>query len=271
MHPSRSLRRLVLGAAVAGAAIGALPAMASASSTCSYNFNTKEVTINDASGSLALHVVRSGPYVAYGDGRSTPQICWGPVTIATTTNTDTINVIESAANVEGGITVDESQGMLAPGATPESDGTSEIETVVYSNHTHPSLKVVGTSGPDTIRVGGSGAVNLGPDADTDISVADGASNVALWGGAGNDFLSGEGFVNGVWNSATVPLLLVGEADNDVLLGGFASDALYGGANDDSLISVDLSSDTLSGDTGDDTAKLDSKDILLDTIEHTSIG
>jgi hypothetical protein len=271
MHPSRSLRRLVLGAAVAGAAIGALPAMASASSTCSYNFNTKEVTINDASGSLALHVVRSGPYVAYGDGRSTPQICWGPVTIATTTNTDTINVIESAANVEGGITVDESQGMLAPGATPESDGTSEIETVVYSNHTHPSLKVVGTSGPDTIRVGGSGAVNLGTDADTDISVADGASNVALWGGAGNDFLSGEGFVNGVWNSATVPLLLVGEADNDVLLGGFASDALYGGANDDSLISVDLSSDTLSGDTGDDTAKLDSKDILLDTIEHPSMG
>jgi hypothetical protein len=64
MHPSRSLRCALLGAAVAGAAIAALPAMASASSTCTYNFNTKEVVINDASGSLALHVVRSGPYVA---------------------------------------------------------------------------------------------------------------------------------------------------------------------------------------------------------------
>lgn len=271
MHRSRSLRRLVLGAVVAGAAITALPAMASASSTCSYNFNTKEVVINDASGSLALHVVRSGPYVAYGDGRSTPQICWGPVTIATTANTETIDVIESAANVEGGITVDESQGTLAPGATPESDGTSEIETVVYSNHTHPSLKVVGTSGPDVIRVGGSGVVNLGPDADTDISVADGASKVALWGGAGDDYLSGEGLVNGFWNSATVPLLLVGEANNDVLQGGFAGDALYGGADDDSLISVDQSSDTLYGDTGDDTAKLDTMDVLDDVVEHVVIG
>jgi Ca2+-binding RTX toxin-like protein len=271
MHPSRSIRRLVLGAAVAGATIAALPAMASASSTCTYNFNTKEVVINDASGSLTLHVVRSGPYVAYGDGRSTPQICWGPVTIATTTNTDTISVIESAANVGGGISVDESQGMLAPGATPEADGFSEIETVVYSNHTHPDLKVVGTSGPDTIKVGGPGVVNLGPDTDTDISVADGPAKVALWGGAGDDTLSGVGIVNGLPSSATVPLVLVGEANNDVLVGGLAGDGLYGGADDDTLVSADQSSDTLYGDSGDDTAKLDSTDILQDAIEHVSFG
>jgi Ca2+-binding RTX toxin-like protein len=271
MHRSRSVRRLVLGAALAGAAIAAVPAMASASSTCSYDFATKEVVINDASGSLALRVLRSGPYVAYADGRSTPQICWGPVTIATTTNTDTIDVIESAASGDGGITIDESAGALAPGATPESDGISEIETVVYSNHTHPSLKVVGTPGPDVIRVGGAGAVNLGPDADTDVSVADGAQSVALWGEGGDDQLSGEGLVNGFWNAASMPLLLVGGTGNDVLTGGFAADQLFGGDNDDSLFSVDESSDTLYGQAGDDTAKRDATDTLGDAIEHVVTG
>lgn len=271
MQRSSSLRRLVVGAAIAGATITALPAVAGAASTCSYNFSTKEVVINDASGSLALRVVRSGPYVAYADGRSTPQICWGPVTIATTTNTDTIDVIEGAASGDGGITVDESQGMLSPGATPELDGTSEIETVVYSNHSHPSLKVVGTSGPDTLRVGGSGVVNVGPDIDTDISVADGPQSVALWGGDGDDQLSGQGFVNGLFNQATVPLTLVGENGKDALTGGVAADHLYGGANDDTLVSVDQSSDTLFGDSGDDTAKVDLKDIPEDVLEHITIG
>ena len=37
MHHLRSIRRVALGAAVAGAAIGAVPAMASAAPTCSYS------------------------------------------------------------------------------------------------------------------------------------------------------------------------------------------------------------------------------------------
>lgn len=74
-------------------------------------------------------------------------------------------------------------------------------------------------------------MSLGPDTDTDIRVADGAGKVALWGGAGDDMLSGVGIVNGLPSVATV-LRSSARPTPDVLVGGSAGDALYGGDNDD---------------------------------------
>lgn len=57
MH--RSIRRLGVAAAVAAATIGAIPALADASSTCFYNGLSRTLSGTDDSGSQPLRIVRS--------------------------------------------------------------------------------------------------------------------------------------------------------------------------------------------------------------------
>ena len=274
MHRIRSIRRLALGAFAAGAVACALPTMASAASTCAHHLGSGDMTITDGSGPSRLRVFVYGnapyQYVAYSDGGGATKLCYGE-TIATPTNTNTIHIVSNGQSA-GGYWIDHSGGPLGPGATLESDGMSEIETTIYSGYSHPKLLVTGTSGPDVINVGGSGLINVGSDTDTEIDVTDGPSEVVLDGGVGADNLTGDGYVNGFYRAATVPLRLYGGVGNDTLVGGFAfDDRLHGGPDHDMLFSIDQESDTVTGDGGYDTAEMDLKDKPGDIIENRGNG
>src|SRR4051812_37865494 len=94
-----SLRRLALGAVLAGATCAAAPALASATSTCSYDAPSRSVFIQDGSGSSTLHVrhnptnlIPGGGLLMYADGNAVPGPCSGSGTLAGLSNTDEIYI-----------------------------------------------------------------------------------------------------------------------------------------------------------------------------------
>ena len=92
---SAALRRLALVAAVIGATIAATPALANASSTCSYSpdaFPAARVDVFDGSQTLSLRIHRKDQFIAITDGGGT-KLCPGPAgSFATRFNTDQIVV-----------------------------------------------------------------------------------------------------------------------------------------------------------------------------------
>jgi hypothetical protein len=270
MHHLRSIRRLAVGAAVAGAAIGAVPAFASASSTCFYNGGNRTLSITDDSGSEPLRIVRSKSLIVIGDGPTAPTtFCGGSGNIAQNENTDTINISGPLTSTIDGYVVDLSGGPFTPGFTPETDGNSEIEIVATNSSAAPAtLTVEGGAGHDEVRAGPNGAVDLGDtdiDRDPDILMPAGAFSLRLRGNDGDDTLTGQGFGTG---NATMPLSLRGGNGKDRLEGGSGRDTLRGDADDDTLFSFDTSAgDVLFGGSGFDKGNADSNDIFGDTIEQ----
>lgn len=286
MHHLRSLRRLAVGAALAGASVGAIgvgPALADGNSTtCTFDPTTHTVALTDGTGNAPLGVgvnaagvpffgIPAGAIqVTQGPG-SFPILCVGQGTVATVANTDTINISRSAASgTERNVTIDESGGAFAPGATAESDQHPEIEVNVTGDAGTPTdLVVVGTPQRDVIRVSGPGDVNLNADQDSDmdIRVIGGAQSVTVHAGGGDDYVDGHS-VPGVLGSfsATVPVLLFGEDGQDLLAGGLAPDILSGGNDTDYLSTAGgLKADgvdRLDGGPGLDTATYDAGDILF---------
>jgi hypothetical protein len=302
MPHARSLRRLLLGALLAGTAVIAVPAAANAASTCSYNASTRTATINDGSGVFPLMISRNGQAIVFRDQPSIDVVCQG----ATVTNTDLIFVNGTASAADGtasatireGYVIDLSRGALGPGATPETDGNSEVEIKIRQQVANPArlLDIFGTTQADTIRVGGgntpgvsSPGVMFGNDADLDMNIfrADGSAqrvkSIEVDGNLGDDFITGRGGfgVNSFFPAATVPPLIRGRAGNDTLVDGLAGDRLEGdfgnevprpGAEmgNDTLFSVDGVRDSLVGSLGFDTATTDAVDDVS-TVEQRTIG
>jgi Ca2+-binding RTX toxin-like protein len=261
-----SLRRVVLGAAVAGAAFGVVPALASAS-PCTYDPVHKVATVVDASGVKQVRVGVSGNLIFTQDGGNPAANCAG----ATTTNTDRINVFAAAKGASDGVVLDQAKGAFAPGATPEADGNSEIEIALNGQSGH--LSVFGTPGNDVMRVRqGSRApannvLDFGPDDDDDVTFA--ASDVALVGGDGADILSGRGFgFEGV--PAPLPLVFSGGAGDDVISGGAAVDHFSGNAGNDTLNTTDGNPELVSGGPDIDKAVRDGADTLIN-VESSVFG
>jgi Ca2+-binding RTX toxin-like protein len=270
VNRNSSLRRVVLGAAVAGAAFGAVPALASAS-PCTYDPVHKVATVVDASGVNQVRVGVSGKLIFTQDGGNPPANCAGGGVLATTTNTDRIDVFAAAKGASDGVVLDQAKGAFAPGATPEADGNSEIEIALNGQSGH--LSVFGTPGNDVMRVGqGSRApaknvLDLGPDDDDDVTFA--ASDVALAGGDGDDLLSGRGFgFEGL--PAPLPLGFSGGAGNDVISGGAAVDHFAGNAGDDTLNTTDGNPELVNGGPGIDKAVRDGAD-TLSNVESSVFG
>ena len=69
----------------------------------------------------------------------------------------------------GEVTIDQCAGAFAPGATAEAAGTSEIELQILHKGADPELRIIGTPGNDTIRIGAFGAAALNADADVDLT------------------------------------------------------------------------------------------------------
>src|SRR3954451_16584918 len=172
MHRSTSIRRVALGAVIAGAAIGAVPSLASAAPLCSYDTSTKTVTVfdDDSLAPLAIHRTSFGRLFAGAN-----SFCMSSSGVqATVKNTDLIKMLPITHKGAGdGVVIDESQGPMAPGFSSEVDGSPEIEIAVQNVTPlvdRPVVKVIGTSQPDLLTVGGSGAVNLDGDTDADLTV-----------------------------------------------------------------------------------------------------
>jgi len=281
MHHSRSLRRLILGAAVAGAAIGAVPAMASAASTCLYNPTTKQVSIEENSSNAFLMITRSGDNIVIIDSfdpRAASKICTNQVDFftveATVHNTDRINVNSVNKGFSKVILLEQ----LGPGATHESDGVDEIETLVTTTNPRLSLDLEGSSGPDGIRVGAAG-INFGfdfnaTDNDVDIQTTTRPEHITIHGQGGDDALSGRGnFFNP--QPTDVPLTLSGGLGNDFVEGGLARDSLAGGGGDDingkdRLFSNDGQLDELFGGPGFDTATTDVNEKSIQGIQVRTV-
>ena len=273
MRPSP--KRLALATALTGAAIGTTPALANAASTCTYSppagVAAARVDVFDGSGKFPLTVERSGLFIAINDAGGT-RLCSGAGTLATVTNTDQIVVHGTSASTDADFfVVDQSAGALAPGKTPESDGNSEIETIITNNSVpFEILDVVGTSGADTMRVSDHGGVMLGNDNDVDIRARD-ATHVRLEGEGGSDFLSGRGgFPATSPGGATTTVSMFGQAGDDTLVDGpQPNDSLLGDTGNDTLFSFDSNIiDTNFGGADFDTATVDQGDVV-NSIERLS--
>jgi hypothetical protein len=270
-------KRIALGAAVAAAAAIAVPGVASAASTCTFGpggpgGTTPTVTVNDSGGLDFTRVVRQGQFIGIRDGVGPFEFCTGATGVATVTNTDFINFRVAGSNGGGSrpAIIDQSAGALAPGATFESDGNSEIEVQV-DGPTNTDLVVLGTTGNDTMRATSSGGVMIGNDLDRDIRHRN-TPAIQLSGLGGNDFLSGRG--GGSFLAADRQLFIFGGIGTDTLVDGLAGgDNLDGGADDDTLFTVDNNaSDRSVGSTGFDRATIDNGEFVeAEQVTKASVG
>jgi Ca2+-binding RTX toxin-like protein len=153
------------------------------------------------------------------------------------------------------LTIDESGGLLAPGATPEPGG-DEIEVYADFPRAHgyisSGVRVQGTSGPDWMRIGRLRGDRTGIDLDVshdgahpDVDVFSHAvsrGHYTLDGRAGEDRLSSSG--RGPELLGPLP------EGSDVLRGGAGDDLLLGGPRKD-VIRGEAGADRIYGRGGED--------------------
>ena len=203
------------------------------------------VTIQRDRGTTDVNVITGAEY----DGPSILVNCKGGD--PTVTNTDTITIEVGPEAFFSDLSIDLGEGSLAPGATPEADGTSEIEIRANVLGEDSDLTLIGSAGPDLVQMGrienGLVGANLnaaaeGASADVDLSISS-AADVEFEGEAGNDVLltrGGPGFRGRLGKA-----FLFAE-------GGDGRDTLVSGA-DRSFLSGDDGRDRLLGSNGADIA------------------
>ena len=271
MTPHLPLRRLLIGALITGAAVTAVPSMASAASTCSGPDALGQVRITDGSGSLPLRIFRSDVFIAYSDGdNGVARFCSGPNGFAAISNTNQIVVDGHPTSSSDSFHVSNREGALAPGAAVESDGTNEIEVLILTGTAFAGLLVDGTEGEDDIRVTSGGGVMMGSDPDVDVRLRN-AAHVAVFGWGGSDFISARGDAASGRAGSTVPVNLQGIGGNDTIVDGLAAnDLIVGSSGDDTLFTFDGQRDDVNGSAGVDSLTGDSVD-RVQQIEKASGG
>src|SRR5262245_9926247 len=100
-----------------------IPAIASAKLSCSYEGGSKTLTVKAKNDLITIR--RVGDEIMVRQFLADPTYCVGaPPSGATVTNTDLVRLIQTGETFTD---LELRGGPLAPGATPESDGASEIE------------------------------------------------------------------------------------------------------------------------------------------------
>jgi Ca2+-binding RTX toxin-like protein len=277
-------RRFLIGACVL--ALGpCLAEGAVARVTCSYaGPPANRLTIKATGGSEPV-ISRNGDEIRVNDYGKRPTTCAGDT--ATVLNTDTVEVDASEyadLNLAG--------GLLAPGATLETDGASEIE-VEITGHDEVDFAVNGTTAADEyhwVQVLANAALNVNPgagDTDADVTVfgtedfivANGRAGndtiipepgarfngdgVFSTGGTGNDLLVAPAVAGGIlWGGAGADVL-TGSNTFDILRGGAGRDRIDGGGDGD-LIYPGSGSDVVLGGLGSDT--ISARDRTTDSVD-----
>ena len=176
-------------------------AVAQAAASCSFDDVTGTVSVTAAHGEIPT-VSRLGDAIAL-DGVACET--------ATVTNTDSIDFPFPDDFDSDIVVVDLAGGQLAPGATDEGDGSSEIEIeITGGDGSFDTLRIVGSSGPDAFAAISLVAVNLNAGetvTDRDITVDDQVS-LELIGGDGDDELSVDNF-----SSFARTTVLAGDGDD----------------------------------------------------------
>jgi Ca2+-binding RTX toxin-like protein len=175
-------------------------------------------------------------------------------------NIDHVSVIQSPNADLGSVTIDESGGAFAPGATAEGDGSSEIEFGLNLPGRLSSVGIKGTDGPDLIQSGtlpssapganlNAGAEPSSPDVDVEapgiryfvVDAAGGDDSVTGMGGPGfagplrSAFFIGEGGAgNDFLQSGPLNTELAGDEGRDTLIGSPRRDFLEGGTGKDKM-------------------------------------
>jgi hypothetical protein len=211
--------------------------------------------------------------VVFSHPRGEPVLeCEGPE--ATVRNVDRVVYRPPAvAHVGHRLTIDETSGLLQPGASPEAGG-DEVEVIAEfpeePGHKWSSIFITGTVGSDRIRIGGlrqgRTGVNLdvlrdGGHLDADVVVtAARRAHFQLEGGPGNDRLAASGrgaeFVGPMpqWGLSLRPEagddLVIGGPQRDNVRGLEGEDLIYGREGDDRLTG-DEGADRVYGGAGDD--------------------
>ncbi len=247
LRPRRSPASIAVALGVLVLA-ASLPAGAQARTSCTFSGAPLNVMTVSVSGTSIAVITRRGQEITVAELDDQPQPCAGA--IPTVSNTDTINVLFSGEEAFADVLL--AGGPLAPGATAEAVGASEIEIQVSGNGS--GVSVVGTRGDDQFRWGPAGAnpgLNLNPADDEDIDVTvlgggDFAPFLAAEGGAGNDTISGDRIPRyGI-------VLAEGGPGNDVLSAPPGNvDAIFDGGAGNDVITGSASGDDLRGDGGHD--------------------
>ena len=265
---ARRRRLLLLALAlVCGALV--YPAGSQAFVACSSSGG--ELTVNLTADDDSVSFQRFGPQIAvltgssldeyedYDDYSGESQIlipCSGGT--PTVDNTDHVTVVQSPGADFGTVTVDQSAGPLGPGATAESDGTSEIEFTLSFAGRFSGPVVGGTDASEAFQMGmlpsGAVGVNMNSGSSTDAEIeAVGASGVAVFAQGGNDLVTGlggpgfagplRGALTGADGGAGKDLLVSGppgsdmdgEEGKDRLVGSHREDEISGGSGKDRII------------------------------------
>jgi hypothetical protein len=280
------IRQVLAGAAIAGAIAVAVPATASAAdSKCEYNASNKNVLIDDFSGPNPLRIVRVGDVIGFSDGPGALRFCTipGQNAVATVHNTERVAIFRSGPNLSGGVHVDLSGGALAPGATPEADGQSEVEVqiadtgVVAPLDFTDDLRITGTPQADVIAASRNSHVNFGTDSDTDVLAFRPLGETMVDGGEGDDILRAIAPPVPLSTGSVDLLRLDGDGGSDIVAGSQDRERLLGGNGNDRLADVDTNVDSVFGDEPgatqpglDDSAIVDIKN-FVDGVERKFIS
>ena len=202
-------------------------ARAGVGTTCTFDAASATASVTVTQGVVAT-ISRDGDAIAV-DGF--------PCQTATVTNTDMIEVAVPDVAESDTVVVDLSGGPLAPGATDEGDGSSEIEVAISGiGGGFDTLSVIGSAGPDAFAAGFL-SVSLNADEatfDEDVTLTEQDSGVKLelLGGEGDDLLS--------------------LAEPGTPLNAFGRKTVSGGPGDDRVVG-DLQENDVDGGPGHDIA------------------
>lgn len=166
--------------------VSVAPSAAPASVRCHYSPASRTLSVIASGGSEAT-IRRAGPEIRVSESFEPRLSCASvPVTVAGTDS------IEALAKVGSSAWIELAGGSFAPGATPEADGSPEIEFTLSGAD---FAEVIGGRGADHfkfLRRDGQNGVNLNADEDDDLDVTVVEKNpaffVAFNGGGGADML-----------------------------------------------------------------------------------
>jgi Ca2+-binding RTX toxin-like protein len=253
MAPGRASLALRTTVAVAGIALTGASFVpdAVARVSCSYAAAPVSALTVTVTGDDTVEIGRYQDEILVNEFLERPKRCRGGS--PTVLNTDTINVT-LGPGLLASADVYLAGGPLAPGATPESTGASEIE--IRATARSGVIKIAGTRGADEYHWGPGGVdagLNLNPrtsnDQDVDVTVVGRRGSMLVDGGPGNDrIIPAPGWVgpaSSIYSAGgagsdllsapqNVGSTLEGEAGKDRLLGGTLADDLYGGTGADYL-------------------------------------